>query len=96
MIEIQYNGVDSEGVERYCNRRFIKYSRVSHGNKIAIIQDFRTVYVCDNLAQLDEILSLSQNRVFPTAKEVGFFLMRGGLTALGFITVEFLYEKLWK
>jgi hypothetical protein len=98
MIEIQYNGIDSESVERYCQRRFVKYSRIKsliHGDKIAVVQDGNTVYLCDNVAQLDEILTLSQNRLLPTLKEIGFFLIRGSLTALGFITIEILYEK-WR
>lgn len=96
MIEIQYNGIDSESVERYCKRRLLKYSRnksLIHGDKIAIVQDGNTVYLCDTVAQLDEILSLSQNRLLPTFKEMGFFLIRGGLTAFGFIAIEIIYEK---
>jgi hypothetical protein len=34
-----------------------------------------------------------QDRILPNYKEICFFLIKGGITAIGFIAVEWLYHR---
>jgi hypothetical protein len=95
MITIRYNGEQSDEIRRYCARRLLKFEHGGEG-RISIYSDGIPVVACDTLGQLDEILHLSNQRLFPTLTEVGQFLVKGAITALGFIAIEFIHEKMSK
>jgi hypothetical protein len=96
MTTIEYNGQGSDtidSVKRYCERRYMGFKTGGEG-KITILYDGAKVCECNSLSQLDDVLALSQNRILPTMKEACYYLVRGGLTFIGFFTLEKIVEKI--